>query len=442
MKKILFAALAVAIGFTSCSKDSDSTPDGSKAKIQILLNQANYTRAHDQIGGDGVTQTAVSVQDDLYVIIAQGDAIKIADDVSTTGTVSPAYTKDDSGADLTTSIDKVIILGNLPNGVTGAQVMAQTSVAALKTLLNKGLAVAETDYLAGKIWVQGEAAVTGWTANSTGIQEASVTVDLAPVLSRVDATVNMSAAEGVYTSVGDLQTALSSTGGSALVVEGVALIYSAHESTMVAPFTPTTGTGSVLVSGLTPEAGSSWEASDDKGKATLFTGAESFLKGTWLGTSAWGTPTNPNASGENVTGNSATNAGTFTRSFYAFSPKNYEASTGTGHFISDETGYKATPILVVYGSRYSAAGVKTTPIYFSFRFDDTDMTAAAGLGTAAPEMTPGVRYGINLTFTGDFSTKGSVDPEKPVEYGAALTVTINPAKWSAFVEIGKDFQGD
>ena len=30
MKKILFAALAVAIGFTSCSKDSDSTPEAAK----------------------------------------------------------------------------------------------------------------------------------------------------------------------------------------------------------------------------------------------------------------------------------------------------------------------------------------------------------------------------------------------------------------------------
>ena len=411
--------------------------------VRIQLNQANYTRGLDDIANT-TEQNAVTVQGNLYVIIAQGDVIKVAAAVTPTGggaaTTPTAYTKDRDNNDLTTDIDKVIILANLPDGVLPTDVTDATSVAALKTTLNKGLAVAETDYLNGKIWVQGEAAVSNWTANgTTGIQEANVTVDLAPVLSRVDATVNMTAATGVYTSVADLQAAISS--GSALVVEGVALIYSAHESTMVSPFTPTTPAGTVLLSGLTPEVGSSWAASNAKGKANLFqTGSDSFLKATWLGTSAWGTPANPNATGNNTTGNSTTKAGTFTRSFYAFSPKNYDAASNPGNTnISDEDGYKAVPILVVYGSRYTAAGVRTTPIYFSFRFDATDMTAGAGLGSAAPEMTPGVRYGINLTFDGDFSTKGSVDPEKPVNYGASLTVTINPAKWSAFVNLNKEF---
>ena len=121
MKKMLFAAFAaVAVLGASCSKDPDAgkrTGEVADAVVQIAVDPSMFTRGDfDQIGGDDLTQTAVTVQDGLYVFLGQGADIIVSTDLAQNAT-SGIMTKDRSGTNLTTAVGKSIILGKLTDGV-------------------------------------------------------------------------------------------------------------------------------------------------------------------------------------------------------------------------------------------------------------------------------------------------------------------------------------
>ena len=121
MKKMLFAAFAaVAVLAASCSKDPDSgkrTGEVADAVVQIAVDPSMFTRGDfDQIGGDDLTQTAVTVQDGLYGFLGQGADFIVSTALAQTAT-SGIMTKDRSGNNHHTAVDKSIILGNLPVGI-------------------------------------------------------------------------------------------------------------------------------------------------------------------------------------------------------------------------------------------------------------------------------------------------------------------------------------
>lgn len=439
MKKVFLAALAVTLGLASCSNDDDAgIKNAQNAVVNLKISADTFTRGvFDNIDESSEVQSAVTVSDKLYIFIAQGANLVVNDEMTpaTSKSITQANTGSESGKNLTTAVDKVIILGNLPTGIDLSTV---TTVAGLQAVV-KSLEDAQNDYFATtpKIWVQGESNIAWGVAGSDGVVPGNAAISLHPVLSRIDAEIKFQltgqdAAVGIYASKGDFDGRSDQDKGG-VVVENVAILYSANESGLVTPFTPTTPTKTVLNSGMIPSGGA-WEQGKS-GIATIlpFNSSltkETFLFAEWNGTE-WLSATNKN----NTDGTTNYESGVFKRSFYAFSPKNYEAGNTN---ISVTPNYKAYTMLTIKGTQYDKNGGVMTPRYFSVKFAPK-LTVEDGDTDA--ELEPGQRYHVTVNFKGDF-TNGGGGGTTPEEKGSAkLDITIEPAKWKAVIDIDKDFTG-
>jgi len=443
MKKMLYAALAAMVIFVSCSDDDPGTKTGKgeNAILSIRISEDAFSKAgFDDIDDPitGLKQGAVTIQGDLYVFLAEGDNIILNATVTAAELVSSnqkVFAEDNDGDNLTTSIDKVIIIANAAGALFPPATIK--TVTALKAVV-QGLGAAQTDYLAGKIWVQGENSVTWGAADVDGNIEGASTIGLHPVLSRIDAQVKFANdVVGLYATQADFTGRADKTKGG-VVLENVAVLYSAKETAFVSPFTPSTASGTVLFSGTATPTGA-W-AQGKHALAEEFTttalGKENFLFAEWNGTD-WFLAANPN----NTNGDANYSvADGFRRSFYAFSPQNYPASAGgSSDPISETTGYKAYTMLTIKGTQYGPEPdeLEMTPRYFSVIFAPTDNNGETG--DAAKELEPGQRYAVNITMNGDFTNggNGGTTPEEPGS--ANLTVTITPAQWKSVITINKDF---
>lgn len=459
------AAMAL---LASCDKDPKNPTNKGDVIIEIGVDPGGFTKgAIDDVTGEHI-QNAVTVQGNLYIFLAAGENIVLGSSYDPTSSDPATLKTDRDGTKLTTAVNRVIVVGNLPTGVVFATDLQNlTTVTALQNALRKDLSLAQSDYLAGKIWVQGEASVSTYVLQDDGTEKATVSIQLAPVLSRIDMTVNLSGVtDGIFASGEALRlqriAETNSTKGG-VVIEGVSVLYSSKESTMVKDFTPVTSTGNVLYSDISWVGNTAWEAgeranADEYNNSVPEVGAQNFLSATWTD-SSW------NLANQNITGGAGAGVGlnvanyvelggnatpvykgTFTRSFYAFSPNNYETSDGSGtHFISPVVAteppyYKAKTIVTVYGGKYNYLGVKESDIYWAMAFDPDE--TVDGTASDSEYLVPGYRYAVKFNFKGDFSNGGggSTTPEEPKDFGAWLEITIQPAKWLGVVNIEKTWE--
>ncbi|GEM_PF-4266599 len=445
MKKVFLAALAVTIGLASCSNDDDAgVTNAQNAVVNVKIAADTFTKgAFDDIDEGTEIQSAVNVNGKLYIFIAQGANLVVNSsmDPEATGSTTTSFDKanigSENGKNLTTSVDQVIILANLPTGVDLSTI---TTVAALQAVTNS-LEEAQSDYIAKKIWVQGESKPQWSPApDGNGVIQGTAEVSLHPVLSRIDANISIdNSTTGLYASLTDFNARADKTKGG-VVLENVAILYSANTSALVTPFTPTVPTtGPVLSSGVIPNGGA-W-SQGKSGKAEELDPEspltkETFLFAEWNG-SEWLGSNNPN----NTTPSPATNydpaTKTFIRSFYAFSPKEYEAAKNPGNtYISDTDGYKAYTLLTITAKQLDKDGADVTPRYFSVKFAPK-LTVEDG--DTDDELLPGQRYKANLVFKGDFTNGGGGGTTPEETESANLAITIQPAKWKVAIPINKEF---
>lgn len=472
MKKLILAALAVTLGFASCSKDSGGDqPKGDEyASVAFTFTNSMTRGGFDQIdpgeAENGVNQSILAITGRLHVFIAkQGNLlVKESLDLSNASDFNSNETRPfthktggSTDADrLKNDIDQVILVGNAPSGFAAAYASA-TTVAQLNAIVYE-LSAAETSYEGQSMWVQGETKTINEVSTSTNgnvtVTNMEASINLHPVLSRLDVTVGLGAVtDGIYASPAALLTAREALSGDdrtkgGVVVQSVSVVYSAKGFSLVEPFVtqPTASTQSspVLTSGLNVANYSNWTAGSH-GYTTAYGNetAENFLFADWNGTTWVNNATNPNIGNvngtttnyaENVDGN-AFQTGTFKRTFYAFSPKNYTASTFLGN-----TSYKPYTILSIHVKEYKVTDNGGTleadtgvDRFFSMKFDSTDG------GANSQELIPGNRYLVSLTMTGDFSNGGGGGKTPEDDGFANLVVKVTPAQWKAVISVSKDF---
>ena len=482
MKKLFWATLAVAIGFASCSKDSDAGQKKGDAYASVSFTFTNdFTRGgFDQISPDessnGLDQSALAITGELHVFIAKGGNLlvkealnlNLATDYDNNETRPFTHKTGSDGNPMTgdqnrlkNDIDQVILVGNAPADFATKYASA-TTVADLSKIVYD-LSAAEASYSAAtpnnKIWVQGEtktiAEVDTGTDGNVTVTNMEAEISLRPVLSRLDVNVSLSCVtDGIFASTDDMLTKRKTeavpedkTKGG-IVIQSVSVLYSAKGYSLVEPFVaqPTTSTESdpVLTSGLNFANYTAWAASAHGYTDTYGDQAtENFLFAAWNGTAWLSNPNIGSVSGtanyvENNDGN-AFQTGTFKRTLYALSPKSYSEAGG---FLGTGTAYKPYTIVTIHAKEYKVVdnagtleiGAPTAGIdrFFSLKFDGED-------GSGGEELVPGNRYLVNLTMTGDFSNGGGGGSTPEDDGYASLIVKVNPAQWKTVITVNKDF---
>lgn len=416
MKKIfMIAALAAAVGFTSCSSDSNEAPstENTPVSIYVKLSNETATRALDNI--DGLLQTEVTLAGDgkvnVFMFDAAGVLIHKHAPTATELSTGVKYENADIPA-LTTSTTKVVVVGNVGDITTSV-----SSYATLQGQL-RTLEAAETDYKAETIWVYGESGIT-WGAYDADadVTEGTATLDINPLLSRIDLTVDLSGLDADangYNGTNDTNPAIE--------FNGAAVLYSGAQTHMAPKFFYTiaeaqAATAKPFVSGMIPSSATyqNWETVLHGNAAQYGTaGAETILHGAWAA----------NTEGTGL-------AEKYTKSFYAFAPD-----------PTVDGGYSANTIVTVYGNYfiYDEDDVleSTTPMFWPVHFSKGESA------TGADVLEAGKYYDVTIKFTGDLGSNhgggGGENPETPINK-ANVTVKIKPAQWKAKVVIEKEFQG-
>jgi len=420
MKKQMKIIFSVAMGMLSFSCSNDATdsigppesPQGEAASlIMKLSNEAVVnTRSFDDLQNDR-TQNILQVRGDVNIFFFTNMGTLVKSDTPSASELIAGknYTYDNDG--ITTAVKEVIVVANVGNIATGI-----TSKSSLQAKL-KSLQEAQDDYIQSppEIWVYGSTTAIDWDSEPAvnDIKQGKCTIDVAPVLSRIDVTVNTSGITAGYKP--------SDIPSSNIDFKGVAVLYSGAYSHLIPPFVPSIaaidkeiGAGTLpLKSGLADSGFPLWTASDQVSVLTPANGKESILNATWAG--AW-----------NGNDNLDTSTGAFTRTFYAFP-------------TSIETGYyNRNTILTVYGDYHDNPGEASdavTPLFWAVRFSETQPLNG---GAFAKPLENGTVYELKINMTGDYSGggPGTTDPEGE---SANLEVTINQVKWKAVVSMEIDF---
>lgn len=413
------AGLLACIMLVSCSNDENIDrnepidPDyGDAASIVLKLsNEAVMkTRAFDDLQNDR-TQDILKVKGDvnIFFFTATGNLVK-ADTPSATDLISgKMYTNQNDN--ITTAVAEVVVVGNVGDISTG--VISKSGLyAKINTLEN-----AQDAYMDASpdIWVYGSTTDIDWAAAVDGVVQGECSIDLAPILSRIDVKVNTTGITAGYEPA-DIAT-------SNIDFKGVAVLYSGGYTHYAPAFMPTLAEltnkygSSVLPmrSGLVDGSYPLWSGSDKTSLLTPASGNESILHASWNGD--W-----------NGIDNLDLPDATFTRTFYAF-PSSKEAGY-----------YNRNTILTVYGDHYAVPGdasEKVTPLFWPVHF-----SSEQGLngGAFSQPLENGNVYKLTINMKGDFSEGGSgtTDPDEEI-FPANIEVTINQVKWKAVIPMEIDF---
>lgn len=420
----MIAALAAALSFASCQKESgNANEEGDPVNIRIKLNNeiVNKTRAIDGIDGgyeqDRVTLTGT---DPVYVYIFTGyGKLLVKDEGHTVAQLQAGVTYQNSTYTLlTTAAKQVVILANVSTDLapTTNEISDYASLQAKIETLN----AAATRYGSGTasvITVYGESGITWNGPDGNGVEQGAASLELNPLLARIDAIVSTEHAEG-------LLSAVPTVGTTGVLLKGVAVLYSGTGSHFAPAFEYTyadAGAGKALQSGLLADDYTLWNGVGHGDAAQFGTkGGQTILHGSWDKTNGvWG-------DGTPVANVVTTTHDVFSRSFYAFPPT--AAKHPTTETASKFYGYSAHTILTVYGDYYDSKGNITTlfwPVHFN--------------GTDADPLDQGQHYKVNIGLKADFTDGdgGGTDPEE--EHPADVVVTVSKAKWKTTINITKDF---
>jgi len=413
--KYFFSAV-IGMLMLSCNDGDDMSnpvkpvePDAAASITLKLSNEAVVkTRAMDDLQNDN-TQNILKLKGDVNIFFFAGNgSLVMSDRPAATDLVSgKQYTYEDG---ITTSISEVIVVGNIPDITSGIN-----SKAGLQAILST-LEAAQSAYMKAEpdIWVYGASTSIDWDSNPliNGMKHGKCTIDMAPILSRIDVTVKTDGITNGYTP--------SSPSTSNVYFKGVAVLYSGAYSHYIPGFVPlmatlSTGVGPgtlPLRSGLDDNNFPLWTASDQVSVLTGDNGgSESLLHATWNG--LWNTQSNEGTPGK------------FERTFYAF-----PSSIESGY-------YNRNTILTVYADYKETPGAAgdPTPLFWSVRFADNQQIKG---GSFAQPLENGNIYQLTLNMTGDYSDGGGGTTDPEAEF-ANLDVTINQIKWKTVIPMEVDF---
>jgi len=416
MKKEMLIIFSTVMGMLlfSCNNDGDTDKgpiepnEGEAASLTMkLANEAVMkTRAFDDLQNDR-TQNILQVRGDVNIFFFTnlGTLVKSDTPAATELVAGKDYTYDNDG--ITTAVKEVIVVANVGDISAGI-----TNKASLQDKLNS-LEVAQQDYLklSPDIWVYGSTTAIDWDAKPAinGIKQGECSIDMSPILSRIDVTVNTSGITAGYDPV--------NISSSSVDFKGVAVLYSGAYTHYIPTFTPlisNIGGGDLpLNSGLPDHSFPLWTASGQTSVLTTTSTGESILHALWKG--EW-----------NDVNNLEPSTGTFKRTFYAF-----PSSVETGY-------YNRNTILTVYGDHHNHPGESNDvvpPLFWAVRFAESQPLNG---GAFAEQLKNGTVYNITLNLKGDYSGggPGTTDPEAE---SANLEVTINQVKWRAIIPMEIDF---
>jgi len=415
--KIIFSAV-IGMLIISCNNDGDDSigPDQFKkeeaASLTMKLSNevARKTKAFDDLQNDR-TQNILKVQGvvNIFFFTNTGSLVKSDAALATDLVAGKTYTYDNDG--ITTAIKEVIVVGNVGDITAGI-----VNKSGLQAVLNS-LEDAQSDYLklTPDIWVYGATTAIDWDSQPAvnGIKQGQCAIDIAPVLSRIDVTVNTSGITDGYEP--------TNISASNIDFKGVAVLYSGAYTHYTPDFIPTMSsltskfgaTVLPLKSGLEDNDFPLWSGSNQVSLLTPANDDESILNASWTG--KWKGNDNLDQS-----------TGAFTRTFYAF-----PTSVETGY-------YNRNTILTVYGDYHDnpeESNDVVTPLFWAVRFSESQPLKG---GAFAEPLKNGNVYNLTINMTGDYSGGGSgtTDPEAE---SANLEVTINQVKWKAIISMEIDF---
>lgn len=472
MKKILFAALAATFMFASCTKDENDGPgaiDGVDAQVVVKFNAASIMqRAYDDVSGD-VNQKEVEIEK-FSIFIFSGETKQ--------GSRKNITTIDDNiifgnGTDpddkVTTSADKIVLIGNYPASFKPENV---TTLSSLNSMLISLDEISDGYENQSQIAIYGTANIVFGTEteeiNGKKVIKGAAEITPNPIPARIDAHIKFdNNATGFIggkdkngVEIGDskekyLENIDIKNGGklpgddgyvyplSFVEFKGVTVLYSGVGATYGGPTSLPNkeqidqllgaDKGKYLYSGLLPASGDLWSANYNqayifKSKSDPTATPETILYGSWNGT--WNGK--PNKEKQGV-------ATDFKRSYYALVPsKDYSVA-------SDHALYNANTILTAYGVRhifseengvYAYRGTK--PIYWPVHFSKEENAA----GIDGP-LKSGYRYEVTMKFSKDLGggAGGSETPQKPIVDGL-VEVTIKQAQWKALIKVEKPWEGN
>ncbi|WP_029902707.1 hypothetical protein [Prevotella sp. 10(H)] len=419
MRKEIKIIISTIIGMLliSCSDDgTDSVgPNETKkeeaASLTMKLSNevAQRTKSFDDLQNDR-TQNILQVRGvvNIFFFTNTGALVKSDTPLAADLIAGKTYTYDNDG--ITTAIKEVIVVGNV--GSIPADINNKSKLEAIINSLEQ----AQDDYQKSTpdIWVYGATTDIDWDSQPAvnGIKQGKCSIDIAPVLSRIDVTVNTSGITAGYEPA-DIPS-------SNIDFKGVAVLYSGAYTHYIPGFIPTMSsitskfgtTALPLRSGLEDTEFPLWSASN---QVSLLTPEkkETILHASWTG--EW-----------HGNDNLEQSTGTLTRTFYAF-PTSVEAGY-----------YNRNTILTVYGDYHDNPGESNdaiTPLFWAVRFSETQPLNG---GAFAKPLENGTVYELKINMTGDYSGggPGTTDPEAE---SANLEVTINQVKWKTVVSMEIDF---
>lgn len=415
-----FVSIMAGIVLVSCSNDSNdiliNEESGNSESASIVLKLANEaavgTRALGDLQNDR-TQNILQVRGtvNIFFFTATGNLVKSDTPLATDLLTGKEYTNQVHG--ITTAVKEVVIVGNVGD-ITSGVTNKNTLHAKLNTLEK-----AQSDYTESTpdIWVYGATTDINWDAQPAvnGVKQGECTVDMAPVLARIDVTINTTGITSGYT-----PTSLSA---SNVDFKGIAVLYSGGYSHYIPNFIPnlsaiTSGYGAgtlPLRSGLMDTSFPLWTGSSQVSLLTPATGDESILHASWDGT--WNSQDNLDATKR-----------IFTRSFYAF-PSNTESGY-----------YDRNTIVTLYGDHHDnpgEVGDNVTPLFWAVHFSSSQVLNG---GAFSQPLENGTVYNLVIYLNGDYTNggPGTTDPEEESN-PANLTVTMEQVKWKAVIPMEMTF---
>lgn len=422
MKRNLLFALAAIVLFTACSNDEDEKiKNEENVQIGIKFDPsivATKTRAHDDREGEtGQDRVKIDKNSTIYIYFFDGSDKVVGEEISgnfaeltsETGMVC-------TGENITTNIQKVILVANVPNDLFG-----KDAIKTYEDLKKAYVTVKELNDMYNtegqNFWLVAEGTISNWTTGEEGKKEASVTLTPHPIFSRIDVTVNLtSATNGLFQGDGHSNKVVD--------LKSVDLLYGGSHGNFTS-LTPTeaelkehlTLSEVLLAFGIIPDPignnsyWDSWKFHPNYQKGEQLVNTEDIEKDSFEETIMHGNFGAPNVEDPEESGKE------FTKSFYLFpNPSDMNKSV----------------ILTIYGERYSEENKQGTkkPVFWPVHLDgSTD--------PFRPKIEQGNIYTVTLSLNGDYYTNTDLGEETPeVTAPANITIKVTAVQWKTVVELG------